>query len=128
MATFIEWLDESIESQKTLVQEYESDPGSEQFKNALEGLERLVALEHSVITIDLDKEERLRSMELKERELSAKIDEMQDRMDIEIKKMIISLGGTTGVIIFLTLWESYGHLFKSGTAQAINTVKRALGL
>jgi hypothetical protein len=128
MATFMEWLDEAIDSQKTLVQEYESDPAGENFKAALEGLERLTSLKNSIISMDLEKEEKLRSLDIRERELMAKIDETNDRIDLEHRRMIMSFGGMAGFVIFVTVWESYGHLFKDSTVKAFNTLRRAVGL
>lgn len=126
MEKFIEWIDESIKSQQALVEEYESDPTSQQYKDAVEGINKLLNMRLLVTNADLDKEEKLRTLELKEKELNSKIDELNDRMIIEERKMLINFGGSAALVVLIIVYESYGHLFKDGALRVVNTVKRVV--
>lgn len=119
-------VDLALKSLYTLLEEYESDPTSQQYKDTLEAIVKITELHNSLIEIQIKTEETRRKLEMQERKTDAEIEEIENRPIYELKKMGIQFGELTAVGISVAFWESKGHIIKTTALRLLNEARRVL--
>lgn len=122
----LEELDKMIESVETLMAEHESDPTGDAYVSLVDHYTKLMEVRKNLVELDLKKEETMRKLNIQERELESKVEEMMARVELDWYKLMWSVGGAVGAILLVDFLESHGHLIRETGLRLWTTATRAI--
>jgi len=120
--TNYKWLIDAIDTQEALMQEYESDPDSEQYKSARDAWLKLKAELRADEELALKEAESEKKMKLQEEETYSRIEDNQNRNKTELKKAGIQLIGSVILGGGLMYFEKSGFMFPTKALSAIKSL------
>ncbi len=122
----LEELDKMIESVETLMAEHESDPTGAEYTSLVDHYTKLMEVRKNLVELDLKKEETMRKLNIQERELESKVEEMMARVELDWYKIMWTVGGAIGSILLVDFLESHGHLIRETGLRLWTTGVKAI--
>jgi hypothetical protein len=116
------WLIDAIDTQETLMQEYEDRPESEEYKSARDAWLKLKAELRADQELAMKEEESKKKLKLQEEETASRIEDNRNRNKTEMKKAGVQLLGSMILGGGFMWFERSGFVFPTKALSAIKSL------